>query len=83
MSENSRELTFGEQLVGLQFNPGQNPEVAQVKTMFAEIADILEKEYRRRNLGAYPFTARLYDHAIGEVLNAQMNVVKVLTLKSE
>jgi len=35
------------------------------------------------NIGKYPSKLKdtLYQHAIGEILNAQMNVVKVLTYK--
>jgi hypothetical protein len=76
-----RALTFGEQLVGLNFNPSADDKVAQAKVLFAKAADLLEEEYRAKNLGASPLADRLYNHAIGEVLNAQMNVVKVLTLK--
>ena len=76
-----RELTFGEKLVGLNFNPSADDKVAQAKTLFAQAADLLEEEYREKNLGGSPLSSKLYDHAIGEVLNAQMNVVKVLTLK--
>lgn len=76
-----RELTFGEMLVGLNFNPSADDKVAQAKKLFAQAADLLEEEYREKNLGGSPLSSKLYDHAIGEVLNAQMNVVKVLTLK--
>lgn len=76
-----RALSFGEQLVGLNFNPSADDKVAQAKALFAKAADLLEEEYRSKNLGASPLANTLYQHAIGEVLNAQMNVVKVLTLK--
>lgn len=76
-----RALTFGEKLVGLNFNPSADDKVAQAKALFAKAADLLEEEYRSKNLGASPLANTLYQHAVGEVLNAQMNVVKVLTLK--
>lgn len=76
-----RQLSFGEQLVGLNFNPSADDKVAQAKALFAKAADLLEEEYRAKNLGASPLATTLYQHAIGEVLNAQMNTVKVLTLK--
>lgn len=81
MEAEVKELTFGERLVGLNFNPSADDKVAQAKALFAKAADLLEEEYRLKNLGASPFANTLYQHAIGEVLNAQMNVVKVLTLK--
>ena len=81
MEAEVKELTFGEKLVGLNFNPSADDKVAQAKALFAKAADLLEEEYRLKNLGAYPLSDALYKHAIGEVLNAQMNTVKVLTLK--
>lgn len=75
-----RKLTFGETLVGKSFNPGGNPQVDRVKELCAEVADILDAEYRKRNIASSPMALTLFNHAIGEVLNAQMNVVKVLTL---
>ena len=38
-----RELTFGEKAVGLTFNPGGNPDVDKVKTLYAEIIDEINK----------------------------------------
>jgi hypothetical protein len=81
MTEDHRALTFGEQLVGLNFNSSGDKTVNRVKEICAELADILESNYREHNLGGMPLTNALYNHAIGEILNAQMNVVKVLTLK--
>jgi len=75
------ELTFGEQLVGLTFNPSGNPEVQRAKELCAELADIVDRVARRNNLKAFPLTDALYSHTIGEILNAQMNVVKLITIK--
>jgi hypothetical protein len=74
-------LTFGEQLVGLSFNPAGDVNVHRAKEICAELADMLENENRKSNLGAMPLTDLLYKHALGKVLDAQMNVVKVLTIK--
>lgn len=71
--------TLGEQLVGTDFNPSGDDSVKEVKQLFAKIANILEKNYRETN--KHPLKSLLFDHAAGEILNAQMNVVKVLTLK--
>ena len=81
MEEDQRALTFGEQLVGLTFNPSGDAKVQRAKELCAELADMLEEAARAKNLQAYPLTSTMYNHALGEVLNAQMNVVKVLTLK--
>jgi hypothetical protein len=75
--QNEREMTFGEKLVGLTFNPSGDPKVQRAKELCAELADLLHPESRTTS----PMKRLLYEHAVGEILNAQMNVVKVLTLK--
>lgn len=74
-----RELTFGEKLVGITFNPSNDDKVALVKSLFAQAANLLKEDYEAGETSA--LKNRLFDHAVGEILNAQMNVVKVLTLK--
>lgn len=81
MEEDKRMLTFGEQLVGLTFNPSGNPEVQRAKELCAELADMVDTISRKNNLRAYPLSDSLYTHTIGQILNAQMNVVKLITLK--
>lgn len=75
----TRELTFGEKLVGITFNPSADDKVAKAKQLCAELADLLKEDATTKE-PTY-LSSTLYDHAIGEILNAQMNVVKVLTLK--
>lgn len=79
-SQDQREMTFGEKLVGLTFNPSNDGKVFKAKQLCAELADLLHNDYNNGNEHTQ-LQARLYDHTIGEILNAQMNVVKVLTLK--
>lgn len=81
MEESQRPQTFGEQLVGLTFNPSGNPEVQRAKELCAELADMVDIIARKNNLRAYPLSDSLYTHTIGQILNAQMNVVKLITLK--
>jgi len=76
--ETQRELTFGEQLVGLTFNPSGDERVQRAKELCAELADLVKPEM---NATASPLKRMLSEHTIGEILNAQMNVVKVLTFK--
>jgi hypothetical protein len=71
--------TFGEQLIGVDVESEQQDNVTKVKVMFAEIAEIMKKNYQGES--KHPLKSLLFDHAIGEILNAQMSVVKVLTLK--
>jgi hypothetical protein len=73
------EQTFGQKLVGLSFNPSGDVKVQRAKELCAELADLLN-DHNETNPQTQ-FSQRLFSHAVGEVLNAQMNVVKVLTLK--
>lgn len=77
--EEKRLPTFGEQLVGLSFNPSGDEDVHRVKELAAEMAEILKRRYS--NDEKTPVKSLLFDHAVGEILNAQMTVVKVITLK--
>lgn len=74
----NEEMTFGMKLVGINFNPSGDPKVNKAKQLCAQLADLLYAEDRNVPSEIYN---RLWDHALGEILNAQMNVVKVLTLK--
>ena len=71
--------SFGEQLVGLSFNPSGDEDVHRVKELAAEMAEILKRRYSMDEKS--PVKSLLFDHAVGEILNAQMTVVKVITLK--
>lgn len=72
------ELSFGEKLVGMNFNPSNDEKVTKAKQLCADLADlVIEHETE----DATELRQQLYNHTIGEILNAQMNVVKLLTLK--
>lgn len=77
------EMSFGQKLVGLTFNPSNDTNVQRVKVICAELADLLndENEVNRTAGKTTQDTQRLFSHAVCELLNAQMNIVKVLTLK--
>ena len=82
----TREMTFGEKLVGLTFNPSGDPKVNRAKELCAELADLLadhlnDDKNKLSTSNDDLLRKRLAEHTIGEILNAQMNVVKVLTLK--
>lgn len=80
--EERRLPTFGEQLVGLSLdNPHEDEDVQRVKLLAAEMAEILKRRYSTD--AKLPVKSLLFDHAVGEILNAEMTVVKVLTLKPE
>jgi hypothetical protein len=72
-------LTFGEKLVGLSFNPSKDSDVDTAKRLCAQLADLVHSKFDRAE--QTEVSRHLYSHTIGEILNAQMNVVKLLTLK--
>lgn len=72
-------FSFGEILVGVEFNPSNDDKVAEVKQKFAEIANLLKDEYNNHTKS--PVKSLVFDHAVGEILNAQMSVVKLITMK--
>lgn len=79
---NGREMTFGEKLVGLNFNPSNDDKVSRAKKLCAELADLLMDNALPGSEGLdHYLKATLRDHALHSILDAQMNVVKVLTLK--
>ena len=78
--EEKRLLSFGEQLVGLDPDaPHADEDVQKVKELMAEVTEILKRRYSTDS--KLPVKSLLFDHAVGEILNAQMAVVKVITLK--
>lgn len=77
----SRSMTFGEKLVGLTFNPSGDEKVTKAKQLCAELANLVRDVYWTENHIGKEVNELLYSHTIGEILNAQMNVVKILTLK--
>ncbi len=81
LTQASRPPTFGEQLVGVKFNPSNDPDVDRAKAICAELADMVHKKFSMGAAMPSEIAGKLYSHAIGEILNAQMNVVKVLTLQ--
>lgn len=76
----TRELTFGERLVGITFNPSGDAKVQRAKELCSELADLISNDYLSKESSA--LHSVLFNHAVGEILNAQMNVVKVLTFKN-
>lgn len=76
----TRPMTFGEKLVGIKFNPSSDTKVDTAKQLFAQIADLVDA-HRQEPRETTQLENQLYNHTIGEILNAQMNVVKLLTLK--
>jgi hypothetical protein len=73
-------LSFGELLVGIEFNSSNDDKVAKVKSLMAEVANIMLESYEEN--GKSPIKSLLFDHAVGELVSAQMAAVKVVTFKN-
>lgn len=71
--------SFGELLVGTTLDSEETDSVTKVKKLFAEAANILKDEYANNERS--PIKSLLFDHAVGEIANAQMSIVKVITFK--
>jgi hypothetical protein len=77
-------MSFGEQLVGLTFNPSGDPKVQKAKELCAQLADLIQSDLldkRFSDTRPSDLYKQLHQHTVGEILNAQMNVVKILTFK--
>jgi hypothetical protein len=79
MSEETRELSFGEKAVGLTFNPGNNPDVDACKREFAAVIDRMNA---LRGLTDDPEVKRMASVAITEAQTAQMWAVKAITWRT-
>ena len=66
-------------LVGLNSNPSNDEKVSRAKQLCAELADLLHDDCE--NSETTHLKSILENNAYCEILNAQMNVVKVLTFK--
>lgn len=71
----TREMTFGEKVCGVSFNPGGREDVDKIKRTFADVVDLLN-EHR---IDASPDVARMLSIAITETQSAQMWAVKAVT----
>lgn len=69
---------FGEDLFNIDASIEDPTDVERVKIMFAELAERVRMNYEEERS---PVKSLLFDHAIGELINAQMSVVKLLTYK--
>lgn len=76
-----RELTLGETLVGINFNPDQRKDVQEVKYLMAAIINRLMFVLYDENTSTAQ--SNIINTAINEVVGAQMWAVKALTMSPE
>lgn len=87
-----KNLTFGEKAVGIEFNPSNDGNVNKVKSLFAEILNIVN-DYKEEKLKEaaientkFPlswFQNIFFTQSFNAIITAQMCVVKFLTWKKE
>lgn len=71
------ELTYGQKLVGLTFNPSGDLKVIEVKQKCAELIDLLYNNFYSKDSIAMSFI----EDAIKNIILAQMLSVKAITWK--
>ena len=69
------ELTIGQKLCGVGFNPGGNESVANLKQAFADALDKVIEQAK----DVSPAQVKMFDKAIDDLITAQMWAVKALT----
>jgi hypothetical protein len=76
-------MTYGEQAVGLTFNPSGDENVNRIKKLYAEIIDLCNDMRTPTHSDPNKLTrserARLFSVAITEAQTAQMWAVKAIT----
>lgn len=75
--ETERELTFGEKLVGLSFNPSGDENVIKIKKAAAAYADAIEDVVKNTQLD--DFQRDLFNRSTYTILDSQMQAVKAAT----
>lgn len=72
----SKERTYGEKLVGIDFNPANSDQVHQLKETYAHLIDGLNND---RENSDDPEVKRMISVAITELQTSQMWAVKAVT----
>jgi hypothetical protein len=73
-----KEKNFGEDLFGIDTSIENPTDAEKIQIIFAEIAERVKVNYEEERS---PVKSLLFDHAVGELINAQMAVVKLITYK--
>lgn len=73
-------ITFGQKAAGVTFNPSKDPNVDEVKALYAQIIDKLNELRSATSSGE---AKRYYSKAISYTEDAQMNAVKAITWQYE
>lgn len=78
-----KQLSTGEKLVGIEFNPSNDSNVAKAKELCAALINLVEKDREAKaalNNGMLSeLYTTIYNSAIARIVEAQMNAVKAIT----
>jgi hypothetical protein len=81
--ENS-ENSFGKRFIGVTFNPSNSDKVYKAKELSADLVDLINNEIGVKLPEQLTYEQKLlWDKALGDILTAQMTVVKLLTLPNK
>lgn len=72
----TRKLNFGEELMGINIDHPEDTEQYKVKLVFAELAEKIKKSYAENRS---PVKSIMFDHAVGELINAKSAVLDLLS----
>ncbi len=79
LETSKRELTYGEKVVGLDFNPSGDENVQKIKELYAEVIDLIGNYDNSREISK--IRNDFEKQAISLALQAQMMAVKAVTCK--
>jgi hypothetical protein len=79
MIKETKVPTLGEQVFELDLSKENMTPEEEVSALFAKALNIMANNYKEASKHA--IKSLLFDHALGEVVNAQLAVNKVLTIK--
>ena len=79
-SNEQRQMTEGEEAVGLNSNPSNNLEVQRAKELCSELFDLVERQIIANDQLDTITKIKMRDKALSEIITARMWAVKVITL---
>ncbi len=79
MIKESRVPKFGEQVIGEDYIDNPETDAEKVTAKIIEIAEIHKESYQ--NNPRFATKSLLFDHTVGELVNAHLNVVKLINTK--
>ena len=74
--ERTEEVNYGEKIMGVSFNPSNNPEVDKIKALCADLANLINEKRQGIVSGE---VKRMCSVAITDLQTAQMWAVKAVT----